>query len=88
MNLTTEDIIFDPCCGTGGFLVSSLSYLIHQINKNNNLSEEDKIKEKQKIKSSCIYGVDIREDMFAIAVTNMILRGDGNSNLFCDDFLT
>lgn len=88
MNLTTEDIIFDPCCGTGGFLVSSLSYLIHQIDKNNNLSEEDKKKEKQKIKSSSIYGMDIREDMFAIAVTNMILRGDGNSNLFCDDFLT
>ena len=88
INPTKEDIIFDPCCGTGGFLVSSLSYIIHQINENNKLSKEDKIKEIQSVKSSNIYGMDIREDMFTIAVSNMILRGDGNSNLLCDNFLT
>jgi type I restriction-modification system DNA methylase subunit len=30
----------------------------------------------------------IREDMFAIATTNMILRGDGKSNLINTDFLS
>ena len=88
MNLTTEDIIFDPCCGTGGFLVSSLSYLINKVNRDEFLHNHEKDLEIQKIKSTSIYGMDIREDMFTIAVTNMILRGDGNSNLFCDNFLT
>ena len=34
-----------------------------------------------------IYGIEQRSDMFTIATTNMILRGDGKSNLQCDDFL-
>lgn len=39
------------------------------------------------IKKNQIHGIEIREDMFSIATTNMILRGDGKSNLICDDFL-
>lgn len=33
------------------------------------------------------HGVEVRDDMFSIATTNMILRGDGKSNLICEDFL-
>jgi type I restriction-modification system DNA methylase subunit len=39
------------------------------------------------IKREQIYGIEIREDMFSMATTNMILRGDGKSNLICTDFL-
>lgn len=39
------------------------------------------------IKQHQIHGIEIRDDMFSIATTNMILRGDGQSNLICEDFL-
>jgi len=39
------------------------------------------------IKKDRIHGIEIREDMFSIATTNMILRGDGKSNLIKNDFL-
>ena len=38
------------------------------------------------IKQRQIHGIEAREDMFSIATTNMILRGDGQSNLLCGDF--
>lgn len=44
--------------------------------------------ERKRIKKNQIYGIEIRDDMFSIATTNMILRGDGQSNLTCNDFLS
>jgi DNA-binding ferritin-like protein (Dps family) len=76
VDLKPTDVVFDPCCGTGGFLVSSM----HKMLRNCNSKKQKHIKELQ------IYGIEAREDMFAIATTNMILRGDGQSNLICGDF--
>jgi len=77
VELKLDDVIFDPCCGTGGFLVSGMH---HMLQKAENDFDRKEIKERQ------IYGIEDREDMFAIATTNMILRGDGQSNLICGDF--
>ena len=77
VDLKVDDVIFDPCCGTGGFLVAGM---VRMLSLAKNESDKDKIKEKQ------IYGVEDRDDMFTIATTNMILRGDGKSNLLCGDF--
>ena len=78
IDLKPTDIIYDPCCGTGGFLIAGM----HKM-----LSEAKLPAEREAIKKDRIHGVEIREDMFAIATTNMILRGDGKSNLIKDDFL-
>ena len=79
VDLKPDDVIFDPCCGTGGFLVSGM----HRMLQNAKDSEQ-----KEQIKHAQIYGNEIRDDMFSIATTNMILRGDGQSNLTCDDFFS
>lgn len=78
VNLQPSDVIFDPCAGTGGFLISGMHKML-------NAAKSDT--EKEHIKKKQIYGIEIRDDMFSIATTNMILRGDGQSNLICDDFL-
>lgn len=78
VDVKPSDIIFDPCCGTGGFLISAM----HKM-----LQKENDLEEKNKIKKERLHGIEVREDMFAIASTNMILRGDGKSNLIKDDFL-
>jgi len=77
VDLKPTDNILDPCCGTGGFLISAMNKMLNQ-------AKED---EKKIIKAERIHGIEIREDMFSIATTNMILRGDGKSNLIKDDFL-
>ena len=77
IDLKSTDIVFDPCCGTGGFLITAMHKML----------EKAKPEEREIIKKDRIHGIEIREDMFSIATTNMILRGDGKSNLIKDDFL-
>lgn len=77
IDLKPSDKIFDPCCGTGGFLIAGMHKMLSEASE----GQRDIIKKDQ------IHGIEIREDMFAIATTNMILRGDGKSNLINDDFL-
>lgn len=77
VDLKPSDVIFDPCCGTGGFLISGMHKMLEEAKSE---AEKDHIKQHQ------IHGIEIRDDMFSIATTNMILRGDGQSNLICKDF--
>ncbi len=77
IELKPADMVFDPCCGTGGFLIAAM----------HNMLENAKPEEKELIKKDRLHGIEIRADMFSIATTNMILRGDGKSNLIKDDFL-
>lgn len=70
--------MIDPCCGTAGFLVSAMHYMLK---KASNEQERTSIKRNQ------LHGYELQPYMFTIATTNMILRGNGKSNLTCDDFL-
>lgn len=78
VQLKPTDIILDPCCGTAGFLISAM----HQME---NMAENEE--QKKHIKSNQLHGIEIREDMFSIATTNMILRDDGKSQLVPGNFL-
>ena len=42
---------------------------------------------KKNIRKKQLHGYELQSNMFAIACTNMILRDDGNSNIWCQDFL-
>lgn len=77
VDIKPTDVIFDPCCGTGGFLIAGMYHMLNKAEP----SQYANIKQNQ------IHGVEVRDDMFSIATTNMILRGDGKSNLICEDFL-
>lgn len=77
LDVKPTDTLFDPCTGTSSFLIAGMHRMLKNAKDEHQRSE---IKEKQ------IHGIELREDMFTIATTNMILRGDGRSNLECDDF--
>ena len=78
VNISPNDIILDPTCGTAGFLISAMHKML-------NLAIDDN--QRKNIKKKQLHGFEIQSNMFAIAATNMILRRDGNSNLECSDFL-
>ena len=89
VNLKRTDTVFDCCCGTAGFLISAMTRMFKQTIKEKGL----KIKDLQNdpdilnIRENQIHGIELQDYMFTIATTNMILRGDGKSNLECKDFL-
>lgn len=78
LEITPQDKVLDPCAGTGSFLVSAMNRMINSV--------ETK-EEKKHIKENNLHGIELKENMFSIATTNMILRGDGKTNLVCADFL-
>lgn len=80
VDLKKEDVVLDPCCGTGGFLVAAMHRMFKLANGESTIIEN--IKQKQ------LQGIELQSNMYTIATTNMILRGDGKSNLMNDDFLS
>jgi len=71
LNVNSNDFIFDPTCGTGGFLVSAFDY----VKKNSTDKQVDKFKQKN------IFGIEQEPSVVALALVNMIFRGDGKNNI-------
>jgi len=76
-NVSSNDIIYDPCCGTGGFLIAAMKRMFKLAGNNE--------KKRQNIKDKQLVGVELRPSMFTYACTNMMMRGDGKSNIYCAD---
>ena len=75
--VSPDDVVFDPACGTGGFLIGALKRMI----KMKSMSYEDAIKQAQ----NNIYGMESEPATAALCTTNMILRGDGKSGVIRKD---
>ncbi len=71
-NVNKDSKVLDICAGTGGFLISAM----HQMFKSA-VTEKDKAR----IKKESLVGVEQQPNMFALAASNMMLRGDGKANL-------
>lgn len=80
LEVSTNDKVLDPACGTGGFLVAAMHHMLEQTDTNDKITRDN-------IKKNQIHGIEIQNYMFTIATTNMILRGDGKSNIESTDFL-
>lgn len=78
VGLKPTDKVLDPCCGTGGFLITAMDYMLLQTTEK---------RQKEEIKKNQLFGFELQSFMFAVATANMVLRGDGKSNLYDEDFL-
>ncbi len=78
LDLKPTDRVLDPCCGTGGFLIAAMHDMLRQ-------SADEQ--QRRSIRRDQLFGIELQSYMFTIATTNMILRGDGKSNLHNLDFL-
>lgn len=71
-----QDVVLDPTCGTGSFLISAMNKMVGQCETEEEVSS---------VKQNQLFGIELQQKLFTIATTNMILRGDGKSNLRRDD---
>ncbi len=72
--------IFDGTCGSGSFLVQSMVLELDDCNKQR-CTDEEKKEMRRKVVEEHIYGVEIEEKAFGLSTTNMLIHGDGNSNI-------
>ena len=90
LNPSENDLIIDPACGTGGFLVEALRYVWEKLDadgKKWNWSQSNLYEEKMNFALKQIKGID--KDYFLSKVTKayMAIIGDGKSGVYCDDSL-
>ena len=72
-NVHKTSTVVDICAGTGGFLISAMSQMMRGA---------DTEAQRLRIKKEGLIGVEQQPNMFALAASNMILRGDGKANLY------
>ena len=82
LRVSTHDKVFDPACGTGGFLVAAMDYVRKKEGGGSTFNE---------FKRDGIFGVEKEDPVYGLALVNMIFRGDGKSgiedgNCFDHDF--
>ncbi len=75
---SVDDVILDPTAGTGGFLVSAYDHV------RVNCDDDDDF---EFFKKHRLFGVEQAPKVAALAVINMIFRGDGSTNIIDDDTL-
>jgi len=72
-NVKPDDRVLDICAGTGGFLISAMQEMMRKAVTT---------KEIDQIRRDGLVGVEQQPNMFCLAASNMILRGDGKANLY------
>jgi len=70
-NISANDIIYDPTCGTGGFLVAAFD----------NVKNKSNAQQLVHFKQHGVFGVEQDDGIAALSVVNMIFRGDGKNNI-------
>ncbi|HWS83664.1 MAG TPA: N-6 DNA methylase [Ktedonobacteraceae bacterium] len=71
MNINDRDVVYDPTCGTGGFLVAAFDHIKQTCSE----------KVVQHFKTNNLFGVEQEAEVVSLALVNMIFRGDGKSNI-------
>lgn len=82
-----DSYVWDYAVGSAGFLISSMKLMINDA-QNRIKSPKELDNKISKIKYQQLLGIEKRSDIYLLAVLNMILMGDGSSNIIHKDSLT
>lgn len=77
MDIQANDLVLDPTCGTGGFLVAAFD----EVQKKTSGKGDDW----ERFKLWGLYGIEEQDFIVSLAVVNMIFRGDGKNNVIAGD---
>lgn len=81
-----DSYVWDFATGSAGLLVAAMNEML--IDAKNNINSPDELARKSaEIKSNQLLGLEILPEIYMLAVLNMILMGDGSSNIINKDSL-
>lgn len=79
-----DSLVWDSAMGSAGFLVSAMDIMIRDAEKR--IQDKDELAKKIKnIKQHQMLGIEILGPVYVLAVLNMILMGDGSSQILQGD---
>ena len=79
IDLKKNDVIFDSCCGTGSFLIAGMNKLMDLQSDSSGIEHVRKYQ---------LLGNELKPHRYILAISNMLFRGDGKSNILNCDFFS
>lgn len=76
----SDDVVLDPACGTGGFLIAAMERILKQ----RKLSRAQLVR----LVKKRLVGFEKEPITAALCIANMVLRGDGSTGVSRDDCFT
>ncbi len=87
MNVKRDDLVLDPACGSGGFLLHVLDEVRKQAEEYNENDEAAKYTYWHDFAQNNLYGIEINDSIARVAKMNMIIHDDGHTNVIGFDAL-
>ena len=82
-----DSYVWDFATGSAGLLVSAMNEMLNDA-KAKITSPDELYKKEAEIKANQLLGLEILSSVYMLAVLNMIMMGDGSSNIINEDSLT
>ncbi|ADV45910.1 HsdM family class I SAM-dependent methyltransferase [Nitratifractor salsuginis] len=82
-----DSYVWDFATGSAGLLVAAMNEMINDA-RNTIASPEELAHKEAKIKAEQLLGLEVLSNIYMLAILNMILMGDGSSNILNEDSLT
>ena len=75
-----DSYVWDFATGSAGLLIAAMNEMLNDA-KNTATSPEELLQKELKIKAEQLLGLEILPSIYMLAILNMILMGDGSSNI-------
>ncbi len=93
LNPQRSDMVLDPACGSGGFLLYTLDHILREANRRFPKHYTDATQSKEhwdywhSFAEKNLFGIEINEELARVAKMNMIIHDDGHTNIIGHDAL-
>ena len=87
MDIKNDDLVLDPACGSGGFLLHALDHVRHQAEEFYPGDQTAQYRYWHDFAKSNLFGIEINDSIARVAKMNMIIHDDGHTNVIGFDAL-
>jgi len=85
MNPEKGDLVLDPACGSGGFLLNALDFVREYAGRS--YDEQEARDHWHSFAKDNLYGIEINDKIARVCKMNMIIHDDGHTNVISTDAL-
>ena len=82
-----EELILDPACGSGGFLLHAMDYIRKQASDYYAEESREHYLHWHDFAEKRLFGIEVNDSIARVAKMNMIIHDDGHSNVISNDAL-
>ena len=88
LNPDEDDLIIDPACGSGGFLLYSLNTVRRKISHRYHEDQRTIDRIEWDFAHNQLFGIEINDRIARVAMMGMVIHDDGHSNIEANDALS